>query len=222
MPTWLRSLGHSLTGVFGLLRTLWAKVLDVKNNTINLFSNINTLVSDIITVIHDFQTFTINPKWNTRVISAPRVLVNVQELMAIPERVANDVRDLVQQLKTKIEPMEVNLSDLDGLDGIPTKLLSAGEKIIGWLSLVVDSLTTIEAAIADLQDIASALRTVLEDFQGLDGLFLPQGSTKTVVDISYRKRNVGNAKVKNRAVNVARSTGKGDASRQSTAKKARG
>jgi len=77
---------------------------------------------------------------------------------------------------------------VEGLDGIPTKLLRAGEKILGWATLIIDSLIAIESAIDDLQDILTQLRQTLEDLRGLEALFLPQGSTKKTVDAHYRKR----------------------------------
>lgn len=187
--SWLRNLGHSVGGIYGLLTQLWSKVTQIKTNTLNIFANLNTLLSDVEQIVDDIKNFDINPKWNTRVISAPKAVEHIKDLYDVPARIIDDVKDLVKQLKEKVEPAEVNVEDVEGLDGIPTKLLKAGEKILGWATLIIDSLISIESAIADLNDIASTLRRTLEDLQGLDALFLPQGSTKKTVDIRYRKRN---------------------------------
>jgi len=162
--------------------------LDIKDKTLNIFTNVTKLVTGAETIMSDIQNFEINPKWNSRVILAPRVVEKIQELYDVPMRIVNDVRNLMTLLKEKIQPAEVNLEDVKGLDGVPTKLLRACEKILGWATLIIDSLVAIESAIDDLNDIVDAIRTTLEDLKGLDALFLPQGSTKKLVDISYRKR----------------------------------
>jgi hypothetical protein len=188
MVQWLRNLGHSLGGLFSLLTTLWGKVLEVKNNTLHILDNAQSLVSDVETIVDDIRHFDMNPKWNTRVIAVPKMIDHIRELYDVPARIINDVKDLVRLLKEKVQPAEVNLEDVEGLDGVPTKLLRAGEKILGWATLVIDALIAIESAIADLHDITQAIRQTLEDLQGLDALFLPQGSTKKTVDEHYRKR----------------------------------
>jgi hypothetical protein len=188
MVKWLKDLGHSLKGLYPLLTQLWGKVLDVKNKTLSLFDDINKLVSNVEAVVQDIRTFEINPKWNTRVIVAPRVVEKIQELYEVPTRIITDIKDLVQLLKDKVQPAEVEVEDVEGLDGVPLKLAKAGEKILGWATLIIDSLLAIESALADLNDIVDAIKTTLEDLKGLDALFLPQGSPKKTVDEHYRKR----------------------------------
>jgi len=188
MVQWLRNLGHSLTGLFNLFGGLWTKAVEVKDKTLHLFDDIHSLISDVETIVSDIQNFSINPKWNSRVILVPKMIEHIQQLYDVPMRIINDVKDLIRLLKEKIEPAEVNLEDVKALDGVPTKLLRACEKILGWATLIIDSLLAIESAVADLQDIATELRQTLEDLNGLDALFLPQGSTKKTVDVSYRKR----------------------------------
>lgn len=188
MIKWLKDLGHSLGGLYGLFTGLWGKVLEVKDKTLSLFDDINKIISGVETVINDIKTFEVNPKWNSRVILAPRVIEKVRELYDVPTRIVSDVKDLVRLLKEKIQPAEVNLEDVKALDGVPTKLLRAAEKILGWVTLLLDSLLAIEAAVADLNDIVDAIRTTLEDLKGLDALFLPQSSTKKTVDKHFRTR----------------------------------
>ena len=188
MVQWLRNLGHSLSGLFNLLGGLWGKALEVKDKTLHLFDDIRTLVSDCETIVSDIQHFSINPKWNSRVIQVPKMIDHIQQLYDVPMKIVTDVKDLVRLLKEKIEPAEVNLEDVKALDGVPTKLLRACEKILGWATLIIDSLLAIESAVADLQDIATQLRQTLEDLNGLDALFLPQSSTKKTVDKHFRTR----------------------------------
>jgi hypothetical protein len=185
---WFRSLGHSLTGIFSLLGGLWHKLIEIKDKTLSLFTDVHTLVSGAEQVIRDIQNFEVNPKWNSRVILATHVVDKIKTLYDIPRRIVTDVQDLVRLLREKVQPTEIKLEDVEGLDGVPAKLLRAGEKILGFATLIIDALVAIESAVADLNDIVDALREVLEDLQGLDALFLPQGNRKKTVDEHYRKR----------------------------------
>jgi hypothetical protein len=181
-----------LSGVLGTLWSfvtgLWGKLVDVYNKTLSLFDDIHTLISNVEAVIQDIKTFDINPKWNSRVISAPRVVDHIRELYEVPTRIINDVRDLVQLLKEKIQPADIKPSTIEEAETLPVKIAKIGEKILGFATLIIDSLVAIESAVADLNDIVDALKTTLEDLKGLDALFLPQGNPKKLVDVAYRRR----------------------------------
>jgi len=171
-----------------LLPSLWQRLISFKDKTLSLFTDIHQLVSDVEQVIQDIKTFEINPKWNTRVIVAPRVVERIQELYDVPIRISNDIKDLVQLLREKVQPTEFKVEEVSDLDGVPAKLAKVGEKILGFATLIIDSLVAIESMVADLADIVDAVKTTLEDLKGLDALFLPQGSTKKTVDKHYRSR----------------------------------
>jgi hypothetical protein len=188
LPKFLRDLGHSLSSLYSLLPTFWQKIIDIKDRTLNLFNNVQTLVSNVEAIVQDIRTFEILPKWNTRVISAPKVVDHIKELYDVPFRIITDVKDLIQLLREKIQPTEFKVEDTEGLDGAPLKILKVGEKILGFATLIIDSLIAIESALDDLNDIVDAIKTSLEDLKGLDALFLPQGNPKKIVDSHYRKR----------------------------------
>jgi len=188
MVKWLKDLGHSLTGLYGLLPSLWHKIIDFKTHTLSLLFDVHKLITDTETVIQEIKDFEINPKWNSRVIVAPRVVERIKELYDVPIRIANDVKDLVKLLREKVQPTEFKVEDVEELDGVPAKLAKAGEKILGFATLIIDALVSIEAMVADLADIVDAIKTTLEDLKGLDALFLPQNSTKKTVDKHFRSR----------------------------------
>lgn len=191
MVKWLKDLGHSLSGLYSLLPSAWHKLIDFKDKTLSLISDIQTLIANVEAVINDIKTFEINPKWNSRVIVAPRVVEKIQELYDVPIRITNDIKDLVKLLREKVQPTEFKVEDVEELDGVPAKLAKAGEKILGFVTLIIDALVSIEAMVADLSDIVDAIKTTLEDLKGLDALFLPQSSTKKTVDKHYRSRIKG-------------------------------
>jgi hypothetical protein len=184
----IKGLSGALASIWNLITGLWGKLVSIYTNTLALFDNINMLIGNVQTVVTDIRTFDINPKWNTRVISAPRVVEHIQELYAVPERILTDVRDLVQLLKEKIQPAEIKPSTIEEAESLPVKIAKVGEKILGFATLIIDALVAIESAVADLNDIVDAIKTSLEDLRGLDALFLPQGNPKKSVDAHYRKR----------------------------------
>jgi len=188
MIKWLKDLGHSLGGLYSLLPSMWQKFISFKDKTLSLFDDIHKLVSDVEAVIQDIKTFEINPKWSSRVIVAPRVVERIQELYDVPVRIMDDVKDLVKLLREKVQPTEFKVEDVEELDGVPAKLAKAGEKILGFATLIIDALVSIESMVADLADIVDAVKTTLEDLKGLDALFLPQNSTKKTVDKHFRSR----------------------------------
>jgi hypothetical protein len=184
----IKALSGSLATIWNLITGLWGKLVDIYNKTLSLFDDIRNLVSNVEAVVQDIRTFDINPKWNTRVISAPRVVDHIKELYEVPQRIITDVKDLVQLLKDKIQPAEIKPSTIEEAESLPVKIAKIGEKILGFATLIIDSLLAIESAVADLNDIVDAIQTSLEDLKGLDALFLPQGNPKKSVDITYRKR----------------------------------
>jgi hypothetical protein len=184
----IKSLSGSLATIWNLITGLWGKLVDIYTKTLSLFDDIRTLVSNVETVVQDIRTFDINPKWNTRVISAPRVVDHIKELYEVPQRIITDVKDLVQLLKDKIQPAEIKPSTIEEAESLPVKIAKIGEKVLGFATLIIDSIIAIESAVADLNDIVDAIQTSLEDLKGLDALFLPQGNPKKSVDITYRKR----------------------------------
>jgi hypothetical protein len=184
----IKGLSGTLGALWNMVTGLWGKLVDIYTKALSLFDDIHTLVSNVEVVVQDIRTFDIQPKWNSRVISAPRVVDHIKELYEVPQRIITDVKDLVQLLKEKIQPAEIKPSTIEEAETLPVKIAKIGEKILGFATLIIDSLVAIESAVADLNDIVDAVKTSLEDLKGLDALFLPQGNPKKSVDAHYRKR----------------------------------
>jgi len=189
--------------LFGLTDLIWNKIVELlqpilgplrplvkifgalKENTIGILSAAQKLVDSTEQVISDVRNFKAKPQFKNRVISVPRAVDNVQALFAIPDRIIAAVKDLVSQLRNKVDPAAFNVEELEGLEDLRgiirkfgTKLAAGFEKLLGIASLIVDALVTIRASIDDLQTIVDSLQEIVSDFSNLDGLFLPQNNPR--------------------------------------------
>ncbi len=130
-----------------------------------------------------------NSHWKTKVISVPRAIDQIKEL----------VDELLHGIHDRVESIHGSLSELANVvhpPGRPHEQEGA-EAQAGALANMQAWLTTVKLSMVRLQDTvhqASDLIQFLHDLRaritGLDDIFLPQGSTKKVVDAHYRKRNV--------------------------------
>jgi len=176
-----------LAPVLGPIRPLLTIFNKFRDNTVGILDAANTLLSSVEEEYAQFKNLTLKPEWRHRVISVEAVIEKVQELVAVPHQVAESVRDLVQQVRNKLQPAQFNLDELEGIEdlrGIFSKLgarLAAGlEKLLGIAVLIVDALVTIRSTIDDLQVIVDSIRTVREDFENLDLIFLQQKNPRRI------------------------------------------
>jgi len=114
--------------------------------------------------------FDIQPHWRSRVISVPKVMENIKQLAALPTQVIDAVKDLIQNFKTRMQN---------------TELIEAGEEFLPVLgqvfaiaTLIAEILLAIRSTIDDLKTIVDAIKTVREDLENLDGLFLQQHNAR--------------------------------------------
>lgn len=183
---YLRDLGKSWTSLWNLVSSLFSKLKDFKDHLFTLFDRIEALISNAEHEFDAIKNFQSNPKWNTRVILAPRAVTQVQEFFSeVPDRVISSVRDIVRVCKEKIEPADINPEDFKFL---PEKFVKAGEKLLAWATLIIDSVTAISSIVDDLANIVDSIRQIREQLENFDVLFLPSGKPKTTVEVKYRKR----------------------------------
>jgi hypothetical protein len=198
----LSSLFQSLRGVAGNLLAIWdfvchayQHIKDFFNHLLTLFGRIEQLISDVEDEIQQIKDFEFDPHWKTRVISVPRAYEKIHRLATeIPGEITTAIKDLVKQVKQRVEAGSGSTEDFDpaDLEGdlklVPEKLAKCGEKILGFVTLLFDTVQTISSVVDDLQTLVSDFREIRMDIENLDAIFLPSGSKKKTVDISYRKR----------------------------------
>lgn len=182
----LSEIASLVSSSWSFLTGVWNLLVNFKNTLETFISNGTSLVLNCITEFEKIKNFEFDPRWNSRVISVPRLKDNLDELIQIPMDIVDTAKKMVDECKKKLEPAEFEPEDLKFLPEEFGKFLG---KVLGWAGLVIDCFVSWNQAIVDAQHIVDDIRKLRENIENLDGLFLPQGSTKTVVDVRYRKRN---------------------------------
>ena len=170
------------------IRALIVLFTKFKDNTVGIFDAASTLIEDTTDEYIQIRDFKSRPQWRNRVISVPKAVENIQKLVEVPNQVLTAFKDLVNQLKQKLDPGAFKLDDLEGIEDLRafigkfgSKFAAGAEKLLGAVALIVDALVTIRAVIDDLQSIVDAVKTVREDLENLDGLFLQQNNPRKIV-----------------------------------------
>jgi gas vesicle protein len=190
-------------GLAGNLMTLWnlighayEYIKNFWNHLLTLIDRIKTLVTDIETEIQAIKDFEFDPRWRTRVISVPVAYQQLHRLAVdIPSEITTAVKDIIEQIRTKVEAGTGETGDFDvedleaDLKLLPEKLAKAGEKILGFVTLITDAVLSISALVDDLQTLVTDFSEIRQDIENLDAIFLPTGRPRRAVDVHYRKRN---------------------------------
>lgn len=179
---------EKLAPILGPIKGLVSIFSKFRDTTVGTFEAGQQLFEEVLSEYNKIKTFKERPMWRNRVVSVPRVISNFQTLVAVPTMVFEAFRDLTMQLKGKLEPATFEPEELEGLEdlrGVFSKLGSrfaaAFEKVLGVLAIILDALVTVRATIDDLKKIVDAVKTVREDLENLDGLFLPQHNKRKTI-----------------------------------------
>ena len=170
-----------LSPILGPLKGIISIATKFRDNTTGILDAATSLIKEVEDEYSAIKNFKERPEWKNRVISVPHVINSVTELAKLPSIVIAAFKDLITQVRSKLQPAAVELEDVEGLEDLRALGLKLGsriatifEKVLGWVTLVLDALVTIRSAIDDLKTIVDAIRTVREDLENLDGLFLTQ------------------------------------------------
>jgi len=162
----IKKAAGTLLQIVDQVRQIVGVFINIKDYTVGAFTEGMALIQDVETAWDDIVHFDLNPKWNSRVISVPKVFVNIKELAQIPQTVIDAVKGLIQDFQNRAEL---------------TEALEAGEEmlpvlgqIFGIATLIAEFLLEVRKVIDDLKSIVDAIKTVVEDLSHLDGLFLQQ------------------------------------------------
>jgi len=176
-----------LAPLLGPIRPLVTLVTKFRDNTTGILGAAQTLVTTVEEEYGQFKKLTLKPQWRHRVISVEAVIEKVQQLVAVPQKIAGAIKDLISQLRSKLEPTKINLDELEGIEDLRgvfskfgARLAQGLEKLLGILALIVDALVTIRSTIDDLQTIVDGIKTVREDFENLDLIFLQQKNPRRI------------------------------------------
>lgn len=193
MIKYIQKLLDEIKSVVG---STWSFLTGIWNLAVHFTTTIKTFTTNaehlVTSAIEEYEALknitqpgNFDPKWNTRVISVPRAIENINVLIQIPLDVFNHCKTIVDIAKTKLDATEFEPEELKFLPEEFSKFLG---KLLGWVGLIVDTFVSWNQVILEAQGIIDDIHTLRTDIEGLDALFLPQTSTKKTVDVTYRKR----------------------------------
>lgn len=193
MWSWLLTLLNGLVARLPApLQRLWHLLTDFVTRTKTLSADAHTLVANVATELDAIRHFTFQPQWRTRVINVPRLEQAVQDRIGSVTDIANRVRDELATIREKVHAQPTfnpsELEDLKILRRLPQRVVAAAEKLLGWATLILDAVVSIEQLVQDANAIVNDIREIRITIETLDVLFLPQGNPKSTVDVKYRKR----------------------------------
>jgi hypothetical protein len=191
-------------GPFGKLFDLLGKFWQ---NLTNLFADIQTLVSSILSEIAAWKSFKESLSFRTRVINVKSAIDKTEEFWQQIVAAKDSVIDLWKQLRGKFETTgnpteeaEQAIADIEGsgfktiLEKFP-KLVKGAEKVLGFVAIVADALESIIAGVHDLQAIVDVLKGIREEIETGSTVFLQQKNARKIVkldDGTSMKIRVGN------------------------------
>jgi len=185
----LQQIREIWTNLLPALGRIWGKLVQFKDNTLNLFGNIQHLIDSVKTEVDGFRHFTANPHWKNRVISVPRAIENITSVWDIVHDFVTRTEDIVRLIKDRVQQVQApEPDDIEAIERLPGKLAKVGEKILGIATLIIDTLQTIEDFISDLQSIVDDIHQLREDLEHLDGIFLPQNKPRRYETTKRRAR----------------------------------
>jgi len=186
----LNALAPTFMRVYNHLRQAIDKIVHFQKTIQSIFGKVEQLISDVEDEVQQIENFQFDPKWKTRVISVPRAIDQIDQLIQVPGQIVDSIKDIVSLIKDKLNtPEEIEPDEMSkDLEDLGLKLGKGCEKVLGWLTLIVDAVLTIDQGLDDLNTIVDGIRQIREQIEHLDALFLPQGNTKILVDEHYRKR----------------------------------
>lgn len=180
----LHKILDELKALLHLLAGLFTSAVDAETGVFDAFFHIQDDVHAFVLNVRQFERFDFNPQWKTRVISLPAAWDSIQDLI---ELIFHGFRDKFIELERAVTVVVNVLKDSTGRvpDEGPSGIANVQAKLATMKLAMVHFQQAFHAAL-ELETMALDLKQRLES---LDDIFLPQGSSKTVVDISYRKRN---------------------------------
>ena len=174
------------------LRHLWQIIFktgeQMDDNSTKVISTYEAIVTDtenLIQTLRDLKHFDFDPKWNTRVISVPRAMDSVNELLDI---VLHGIRDRFQELHVSVSVLVASLKGRAPIEGHLPDPGGTMARVVEYVGDLDVAWKAFGHAYHDAVDFISLIDDIKQRIETLDDLFLPQNSTKKTVDEHYRKR----------------------------------
>lgn len=149
-------------------------------STGRIFESIETLVTDtdvfyqnVRLELRHIQQFQFDPKWKNRVINVPKAVNATRDMIV----------DLIDEVRGAFESLVSNLKAIRSEFGtaIPGERGGGVIHLLDRLNKIRQIIVEIDEGIKALDTFLDALRTVREQIEGLDSLFLQQGNLRRYI-----------------------------------------
>jgi hypothetical protein len=151
-------------------------IIHIRDYTVGVVEDVTALIEEVTSEVDKIRNFKFQPAWKNRVISVPRVIDNVKQLIALPGIVIGAVKDLISNIRTRISATEAAEAVEEVIPGLG--------QAAGIVTLICEILIIIKGTVADLKTIVDAVQTVRKDIEDLDLIFLPNRNPRKVEQLS--------------------------------------
>jgi hypothetical protein len=176
----IKSIGSKIADAIGGIVDEFAKIVDVilhiRDYTIGVIEDAQALIQEATTEWDELTHFKFVIAWKTRVISVPRVFDNIQELIALPQKVIDAVKDLITNIRTRFTATEAAEAVEEVIPGIG--------QAAGIITAICEVLIIIKGTIADVKTIVDAIQTLRKDIEDLDAIFLPNRNPRRLEQLA--------------------------------------
>ncbi len=135
---------------------------------VTLVTDIEELVVNIRREVRQIKQFKYDPKWKNRVINVPAAISHTQDLAtSLVDEVTNALHSLVSNLKAVVQ--EHRLPG-EGGGGVGT--------VLNYITKLNNFVNEVDQAVKALDSFVDAIRSVREELETLDSIFLGQGNSR--------------------------------------------
>jgi hypothetical protein len=139
-------------------------IIHIHDYTVGVVDDATALIEEAKTEWDEITNFKFVVAWKTRVVSVPKVFDNIRELLALPQKVVDAIKDLISNIRTRISATEAAEAVEEVIPGIG--------QAAGIVTLICEILLIVKQTIADLKVVVDAIQTLRKDIEDLDLIFL--------------------------------------------------
>ncbi len=182
------------SAVVGPIRTVILQLRTAIDTLTHVFETGQAIVDDTVGIIHEIQTFDVNPHWKVRVLSAPDAIQNVKDLFEVPGKIFIAVKDVWARIRSKVitpsqaaaDEAVASIEEAGAVEGFflrvfPRLARAIGKaiaKVLAIVGLVVEALIDVSNVLADIRTLVGQFRVALESLNKMDAVFLRQNKKR--------------------------------------------
>lgn len=185
-----RQISSELSALFAIAGAFFSTENFAPEKFLEIQANFAQLIQTFETEFERVKDFKFDPKWKTRVINAPRVVISFENIVNVfVQALKDDYGTLAQpfiDFHDKLEGIAAQVAGIQAYSGSRVSGLVSGLQASQiFISALNDLIGDFDTALTQV-DFADTIDTVLQNIEGLDALFLQQGnSRKTVTERSF-------------------------------------